>query len=177
MSGMVYLLLTADFVAVSCKHEAMVTCLGSDLIVRLIQIHKHTQQKQKYMMMLVLTSSLLNLQSFSIAPNASFTWLHPSRHIMATLTYSNSCMVLISSFLLYRFAYPCSKQATEWSLSGEAVVVKGLNDQVSSPQVVKLRADLYSRLNPGKVVVEAIDDGGHEGLILSLNPLWNGLRQ
>ena len=43
----------------------------------------------------------------------------------------------------------------------EAVVVKGWNDQVSSPQVAQLRADLFSRLNPGKVVVEAIADAGH----------------
>lgn len=43
----------------------------------------------------------------------------------------------------------------------DVLVVKGLNDQVSSPKVAQLRADLFSRLNPGKVVVEAIADAGH----------------
>ena len=41
------------------------------------------------------------------------------------------------------------------------LVVKGLEDQVSSPKVAKTRADLFSRLNPGKVIVDSIADAGH----------------
>lgn len=43
----------------------------------------------------------------------------------------------------------------------DVLVVKGLNDQVSSPAVAESRAELFTRLNPGKVVVEAIADAGH----------------
>lgn len=43
----------------------------------------------------------------------------------------------------------------------DVLVVMGLNDRVSSPQVAQSRAELFSRLNPGKVVVEAITDAGH----------------
>jgi pimeloyl-ACP methyl ester carboxylesterase len=41
------------------------------------------------------------------------------------------------------------------------LVVKGLEDQVSSPKVAKTRADLFSRLNPDKVIVDSIADAGH----------------
>ena len=41
------------------------------------------------------------------------------------------------------------------------LVVKGLEDQVSSPEVAKTRAELFSRLNPGKVIVDSIADAGH----------------
>eukprot|EP00985_Skeletonema_marinoi_P033462 scaffold41375_cov153-Skeletonema_marinoi.AAC.1 len=37
----------------------------------------------------------------------------------------------------------------------------GLEDQVSSPEVAKSRAELFSRLNPGKVIVDSIADAGH----------------
>jgi pimeloyl-ACP methyl ester carboxylesterase len=43
----------------------------------------------------------------------------------------------------------------------DVLVVKGLEDQVSSPKVAKSRAELFSRLNPGKVVVDSIADAGH----------------
>ena len=43
----------------------------------------------------------------------------------------------------------------------DVLVVMGLNDQVSSPQVARTRAELFSRLNPEKVVVEAIAEAGH----------------
>jgi pimeloyl-ACP methyl ester carboxylesterase len=41
------------------------------------------------------------------------------------------------------------------------LVVMGLDDRVSSPQVAKRRAELFSRLSPGKVIVEEIEDAGH----------------
>lgn len=41
------------------------------------------------------------------------------------------------------------------------LVVMGLDDQVSSPQVAKARAELFSRLNPDSVIVKAIPDAGH----------------
>merc|ERR1719296_44777 len=37
------------------------------------------------------------------------------------------------------------------------LVVMGLDDRVSSPQVAKKRAELFSRLSPGRVVVEEIE--------------------
>jgi len=43
----------------------------------------------------------------------------------------------------------------------DVLVVKGLEDQVSSPQVAKSRVELFSRLNPGKIVVDSISDAGH----------------
>ena len=41
------------------------------------------------------------------------------------------------------------------------LVVMGLDDQVSSPQVAKVRAELFSRLNPDSVILKAIPDAGH----------------
>jgi len=41
------------------------------------------------------------------------------------------------------------------------LVVMGLDDRVSSPQVARKRAELFSRLSPGKVEVEEIEDAGH----------------
>lgn len=43
----------------------------------------------------------------------------------------------------------------------DVLVVKGLEDQVSSPEVAKSRAELFARLNPGKVIVDSIPDAGH----------------
>lgn len=43
----------------------------------------------------------------------------------------------------------------------DVLVVQGLDDQVSSPQVAKYRAELFARLNPGKVVVDSIANAGH----------------
>ena len=41
------------------------------------------------------------------------------------------------------------------------LVVMGLNDQVSSPQVAKTRAELFSRLDPKTITLEEIVDAGH----------------
>lgn len=41
------------------------------------------------------------------------------------------------------------------------LVIMGLNDRVSSPQVAQSRAELFSRLNPDQVTVDAIADAGH----------------
>lgn len=41
------------------------------------------------------------------------------------------------------------------------LAVVGLDDRVSSPQVARKRAELFSRLSPGRVVVEEIEDAGH----------------
>jgi len=41
------------------------------------------------------------------------------------------------------------------------LVIMGLNDRVSSPQVAQSRAELFARLNPGQVIVDAIADAGH----------------
>lgn len=41
------------------------------------------------------------------------------------------------------------------------LVVMGLNDQVSSPQVARLRANLFSRLSPKTVTLKEIPDSGH----------------
>ena len=43
----------------------------------------------------------------------------------------------------------------------DVLVVMGLDDQVSSPAAAQTRAELFSRLNPGKVVVDEIADAGH----------------
>ena len=41
------------------------------------------------------------------------------------------------------------------------LVVKGLDDRVSSPEAAKNRAELFSKLNPETVCVETIEDAGH----------------
>jgi len=41
------------------------------------------------------------------------------------------------------------------------LVVMGLEDRVSSPEVARTRAELFSRLSPETVTVEAIPDSGH----------------
>jgi pimeloyl-ACP methyl ester carboxylesterase len=41
------------------------------------------------------------------------------------------------------------------------LVVMGLNDQVSSPKVAKVRAELFSKLSPDTVTVKEIADSGH----------------
>lgn len=41
------------------------------------------------------------------------------------------------------------------------LVVIGLDDRVSSPQVAKTRAELFSRLNPSTVTLKEIADAGH----------------
>ena len=41
------------------------------------------------------------------------------------------------------------------------LVVMGLDDQVSSPQVAKTRVELFSRLNPDSVTVKEIAEAGH----------------
>ena len=43
----------------------------------------------------------------------------------------------------------------------KTLVVMGLNDQVSSPKVAQFRAELFSRLHPGTVTVETLEDAGH----------------
>eukprot|EP00531_Pseudo-nitzschia_arenysensis_P005969 CAMPEP_0116122142 /NCGR_PEP_ID=MMETSP0329-20121206/4059_1 /TAXON_ID=697910 /ORGANISM="Pseudo-nitzschia arenysensis, Strain B593" /LENGTH=870 /DNA_ID=CAMNT_0003615975 /DNA_START=96 /DNA_END=2708 /DNA_ORIENTATION=- len=45
--------------------------------------------------------------------------------------------------------------------SVRTLVVMGLNDQVSSPQVAKTRAELFSRLNPDSVTLKEIEGSGH----------------
>lgn len=41
------------------------------------------------------------------------------------------------------------------------LVVMGLDDRVSSPAVAKLRAELFSRLNPDTITLKKISDAGH----------------
>ena len=41
------------------------------------------------------------------------------------------------------------------------LVIKGLDDRVSSPNVARSRAELFARLNPEKVIVDSIEDAGH----------------
>lgn len=41
------------------------------------------------------------------------------------------------------------------------LVVMGLDDRVSSPQAARSRAELFSRLSPGRVIVEEIEVAGH----------------
>jgi pimeloyl-ACP methyl ester carboxylesterase len=41
------------------------------------------------------------------------------------------------------------------------LVVMGLDDRVSSPQVAKFRAEIFSRLNPDTVTLKEIADAGH----------------